>query len=86
MRLQCTLRRYEDYGTKVLCSILAAEIYKIIEYHYLHFPDEESVTFEKEVIKIIKNSNTFLAFSHRKHSFYCFTLVPVSTTTVYLMK
>lgn len=52
---------------------MAADTYEIIKYHYLHFPDEETVTFEKEVIKIIKNSNPSLVFSHRKHFLMLYT-------------
>lgn len=54
-------------------TFLAADIYKRIKYHYLHFPDEESATFEKAEIKIIKNSNPFLVFSHRKHFLLLYT-------------
>lgn len=59
MHFTWTLRRCRIYSTKALCSNFGSRHLQRIKYRCLHLPDEETTTFETDVIK---NHQEFKSF------------------------
>lgn len=76
----------ESTAPRPWAAILAADIYKELNITVSTFQMRKLWPLKQKWPKPIKNSNLFLVFRHRKHHFYCFALVPVSTTALHLRK
>lgn len=76
----------ESTAPRLCAAILAADIYKELNITVSTFQMRKPWPLKQKWPKIIKNSNPFLVFRHRKHPFYCVARVPMSTTALHLRK